>query len=242
MIVSNKIVLSVVSHGQGTLVSKLFADLNRFSRHEFSVILTLNLPEDESYFQHCNFELTVVRNIKPRGFGANHNEAHRRSKCSWFVVVNPDIRIKDLSWSALLEPFRIESVSAVAPLIFSINGKIEDSARRFPTVFRLLRRRLFRIGTSDYDVIQTPYRVDWVAGMFVVFRSDAFDDIGGFDEIRFFMYLEDADICRRLTLNGGKIFVNPNSYVIHAARRASRRNIQHMSWHIVSAFRYLTGL
>jgi GT2 family glycosyltransferase len=77
--------------------------------------------------------------------------------------------------------------------------------------------------------------------MFVVFRQDAFLKIDGFDERRFFMYLEDADICRRLLDNGWKTLINPSEQVIHMAQRASRRNLKHMRWHAVSAFRFLSG-
>ena len=78
--------------------------------------------------------------------------------------------------------------------------------------------------------------------MFVVFRREAYQEVGGFDDRRFFMYLEDADICRRLAREGWKVLVNPNVQVIHMAQRASRRNLKHMRWHITSAFRFLTGI
>jgi GT2 family glycosyltransferase len=56
------------------------------------------------------------------------------------------------------------------------------------------------------------------------------------------MYFEDADICRRLGKTGWLVLVNPNVHVIHMAQRASHRNLKHMRWHAVSAFRFLSGL
>ena len=44
-------------------------------------------------------------------------------------------------------------------------------------------------------------RVDWVTGAFMFIRRRTYDDVRGFDE-RFFMYWEDADLCRRAATLG----------------------------------------
>jgi N-acetylglucosaminyl-diphospho-decaprenol L-rhamnosyltransferase len=239
---SNKLTLSVVSHNQGALIKLLLDDLAKLPQKNFDVLITLNLPEDESVFQGYPFPLRVIRNDAQKGFGANHNAAFRQSSSQWFAIVNPDIRIKSLDLNALISPFQNEIVAAVAPLVISSEGKVEDSARRFPTLLLLLMRTLLGRRDTDYKVEKTPYIVDWVAGMFVVFRREAYQAIGGFDDRRFFMYFEDADICWRIEKKGWKVLINPSSTVIHVAQRASHRSLRHMRWHAVSAFRYLTGL
>ncbi len=80
--------------------------------------------------------------------------------------------------------------------------------------------------------------MDWVAGMFMLFRSDAFRAARGFDE-RFFLYYEDVDLCRRLRRLGHSCVFQPEASVIHDARRASRRNLRLMGIHAASAVRYL---
>lgn len=237
----NIMALSIVSHGQGELIRNLLNDLNCVQIGNFEVIITLNIPEDDSFLQGYNFDVLIIRNLLPKGFGANHNAAFSKSSSKFFAIVNPDIRIREWNLNTLLEPFKIENVMVVAPLILSSEGKVEDSARRFPTVLIFFKRIFLRLNIADYEVGESPYPVDWVAGMFVVFKREAFNEVGGFDETRFYMYLEDADICRRIGINGGKVVVNPSSQVIHMARRASRRNLKHMRWHLVSAVRYLTG-
>lgn len=239
---SAQITLSIVSHGQSSLIRSLLTDLAKQAFDNFEVLITINLPEDESPYQGHSFPVRIIRNGTPKGFGANHNAAFINSSAQWFAVVNPDIRINFLDLQILLSPFQNQAVAAVAPVVLSSDGKLEDSARRFPTLTRFAKRTLLRQRNADYEVAETPYAVDWVAGMFVVFRREAYQEVGGFDDRRFFMYLEDADICRRLGKIGLQVIVNPNSKVIHMAQRASRRNLKHMRWHAVSAFRYLTGL
>lgn len=212
---AEKITLSIVSHGQAALVRELLNDLAALSQRNFEVIITVNLPEDESLYQGFVFPLHIIRNASPKGFGENHNAAFEYASTAWFAVVNPDIRIQSLDFVVLLDPFKSKSVAAVAPVVLSAEGAVEDSARRFPTFFRFARRVVFRQRKSDYDIQSAPYQVDWVAGMFIAFRREAFQQVGGFDSRRFYMYLEDADICRRMGKN---------------------------NWHVVSAMRFLTGL
>jgi GT2 family glycosyltransferase len=241
-LIYERITLSIVSHRQASLIGHLLSDLARLSNENFEVIITINSPEDESIYQGFLFPLRIIRNNTSKGFGANHNAAFFQSTTKWFAVVNPDIRIDSFNFQVLMAPFENQAVAAVAPVVILGDGRIEDSARRFPTLTRLAKRTLLRQRNADYEVGETPYAVDWVAGMFVVFRRDAYQEVGGFDDRRFFMYLEDADICRRIGAKGWQVIVNPNSKVVHMAQRASRRNLKHMRWHAVSAFRYLTGL
>lgn len=236
-----RITLSIVSHGQASLIRHLLSDLADLSKDNFEVVITINLPEDDSIYQGFSFPLRIIRNTIPKGFGANHNAAFSQSTTKWFAVVNPDIRINSIDFEAFLAPFENQAVAAVAPVVLSGDGRVEDSMRRFPTLMRFAKRVFFRQRNADYKIEATPFSVDWVAGMFVVFRRDAYQEVGGFDDRRFFMYLEDADICRRIGAKGWQVIVNPNSKVVHMARRASRRNLKHMRWHAVSAFRYLTG-
>jgi GT2 family glycosyltransferase len=52
-------------------------------------------------------------------------------------------------------------------------------------------------------------------------RREAFDAVGGFDE-RFFLYWEDADLCRRLRDAGWRTVYHPGAAVDHVTGRSSR--------------------
>lgn len=236
------ITLSIVSHGQAKMIGPLLADLVNLPEQIFEVIITINVPEDEKPFCHQSLPIRFIRNKTRKGFGANHNAAFAEAEGKFFAVVNPDIRAPKLDLKALLDSFSDQRVAAVAPLIISADGNLEDSARRFPTLKRFAKRVILRQRKSDYDLNPGICVVDWVAGMFVIFRSDAYRQVAGFDDNRFFMYLEDADICRRLHKNGWAVLVNSSTSVIHLAQRASHKNFKHMWWHSVSAVRFLTGL
>lgn len=236
--------ISIVSHNSGPLIADLLKDIKLYPPDEFEIILTLNCPEQEDFLAHTEgLPLTVIRNPRPLGFGANHNQAFASAKGMRFVIVNPDIRLKKSPWQTLENAFE-PGVGASAPQVFSPYGFTEDSVRRYPTISRLLRRVILKARTPDYtpnSPTLSPMPVDWAAGMFVVFDSDAFRRIGGFDT-RYHMYFEDVDICQRLNIAGYRVMWAPSSSVIHHAQRASRRSLIHLRWHIHSALRYLTGL
>ncbi len=236
------VTLSIVSHGQGALVDRLLADLRAIADGSFRTVVTLNIPEDESFLRlHAGaLNLRVIRNRERKGYGANHNAAFAGA-CDTpaFAVLNPDLRLPASPLTALLQALRSRPyISAVAPLVRSPNGVVEDSVRRFPTVAQLVRRRLLGRKAPDYDPSAGPQPVDWAAGMFVMYDSQAFREVGGFDE-HYFMYFEDADICRRLAAQQLSTWWIPDASVIHDARRASNRQLRPMLWHFKSAWRFL---
>ena len=55
-------------------------------------------------------------------------------------------------------------------------------------------------------------------------RRDAFDQAGGMDE-RFFLYWEDADLCKRLGELGWRTIYFPDAEVVHAGRPQQRARL-----------------
>lgn len=236
-----EITLSVVSHGQGPLVRHLLHDLRGLNDTSFEVLLTVNVPEDLDFLKHfSDLPLRLLHSPVVRGFGANHNAAFAQARGRHFAVVNPDIRMPQPTLRPLLAALQDPAVGACAPEVRAGDGAREDSVRRFPTVMRLLRRVLLRQRNPDYAWDHEAIPVDWVAGMFMVFRSETFASVRGFDE-RFFMYLEDVDLCRRLHQTGRTVVLEPAVHVVHDAQRASRRSLRHLSWHLRSSWRYFSG-
>lgn len=234
--------LSIVSHGQGRMIRPLLGDLLSLRDRIAEVLVTLNLPEDEAFIGEFQDQLPirVLRNDTPKGFGANHNAAFEVSTAPFFVVVNPDIRLHDFALDELLTSAASPAVGVAAPIVHSSNGQLQDSARRFPTVSRLVRRKLGLDGLAgpDYSIGRMPLDVDWVAGMFMVFRREVYAAMRGFDE-RYFMYFEDVDLCKRLHRAGLRVLLIPQARVLHDAQRASRRKLKYFLWHLSSACRYL---
>jgi len=231
------VTISIVSHAHGSMVEALMQDLADCPEVG-RVILTVNVPEREFQLPPTLTERTVIlRNETPKGFGANHNAAFRHCDTPFFCVLNPDVRLQGNPFPALLVSLG-GGIALCAPVVLSPCGEVEDSARYFPT-FRNLFAKLMGWGDGRYQPVSSdrPLEPDWLAGMFMVFSSHAYAALGGFDE-GYFLYYEDVDICARLWRSGRSLQVCQRVSVIHAAQRASRRNLRHTWWHLVSMTRY----
>jgi len=231
--------VSIVSHGHAELAAQLFDDLRAQKPTGIEVILTLNieeaLPFDPDSFP---FSVKTIRNASPRGFATNHNAAFDLAGGNFFCVLNPDIRVTADPFLALIKELRNPAVGAVAPLILDIDGAIEDSARPFPTLSSLVYKALGAEPKRYYEIGDESISPDWIGGMFMLLRRDAFAAVGGFDA-RYHLYYEDVDLCARLRLAGYDIRLVPSASVVHLARRQSRRDIRYLLWHLRSMIRYV---
>lgn len=200
------------------------------------VIVTLNLPENLDLPEDKRLE--VIRNVFPLGFGANHNAAFQLCRETYFCVVNPDIELVGNPFAELLSEIERTCSALVAPLVTSPQGQVEDSIRYFPTLISLAKK-LLSAGDGRYLVTpgQASFCPEWVAGMFMLFRSQNFLQLGGFDE-SYFLYYEDVDICARIWKSGLSLLACPRVSVIHDARRDSHRSMRHLRWHLASMGRY----
>lgn len=226
------ITLSVVSHGQNALVNALLQDLDKHCGDRVEILITENIPDDTPLLRHS------IRNHAPKGFGANHNAAFARCASTYFCVCNPDVRLASDPFPELLRSLQKEGAAVAGPLVRNPVGAIEDSARRFPTPASLIRKFFGEKSSGHYPVDRGTLDVDWVAGMFMLFRAEAFRRIKGFDE-KYFLYYEDVDLCRRLHAAGGRVLYEPRSEVIHDARRASRSDPTLALHHAKSGLRFL---
>lgn len=233
--------ISIVSHGQGGLVNEVLSDIARFAdAGRFEVLLTKNIPERLPFsVEDFPYPIRLVENATPKGFGANHNAALQLAKGDWFCVMNPDIRLPEDPYPLLVEEIERLQAAVIAPAVLSPTGQFEDSIRRFPTPFSLAGKMLGRSdGRYPFAVGDETFAPDWVGGMFMLFRAVDYRRVGGFDE-GFFLYYEDVDICARLWKADRRVLACPKVQVIHDARRASRRNLRYMRWHVRSMARYL---
>lgn len=231
--------ISVVSHGQGDLVSALLKDIHKHcSGVSLEVLLTVNVPEIfQDSLLNFSFPVRVINNKTPLGFGENHNRAFRHAEGRFFCIINPDIRIDSNIFPVLMDGLSGDALGVVAPLVVDGTGTVENSARYFPTPFKILCKAMgFCIG-NDYVIQSSIIYPDWVGGMFMVMPCDLFKRINGFNQ-RYFMYYEDVDLCARVWLSGLRVALIPQIKATHLARRSSHGNIRYFVIHIRSMMRF----
>ena len=238
----NKILVSIVIHKQSQLVEPLIEELLGLpNAHNLKIILRVNVPEDTSNLYRFISErrFRMVFNLDQAGYGRNHNLNYEIDSCDYFIVLNPDIRLINTNFDVLTRHFESDKVGVVAPKVLSSDMLLEDSIREFPSVYALLKRYTLKKNINDNRNQFIKSKIDWCAGMFMVFSSSSFDLVNGFDT-KYFMYLEDADICMRLKYLKQKSIVYEDSFsCIHNAQRASRSIFsQAFFWHLTSLIKF----
>ena len=235
------VTISVVSHGHGKQVMQLLGKIHALCLlHVGHVVLTLNVPEATLLAQlnarQWAFELTLLQNLKPKGFGANHNAAFAHHGLVYFCVVNPDIDFDLDPFVELIRPLADPLAGCSFPVQVDEAGHLQDYARNVPSPAALLERYSPLGAKIQAQTLPGP---DWVNGAFMLFRTEVFRQLGGFDT-RYFMYCEDVDICLRLQLAGYRL-LHSAVQVTHAAHRSSRVNPRHLVWHVASLLRLWTS-
>ena len=172
------------------------------------------------------------------------------------AVLNPDLTMEPGTAKAMLARFDEEpALGACGPRIRNVDGTDYPSARRSPGVGLAVAHGLLglwwrsnpftaRYRELDADPAQ-PRVVDWVSGAAVWLRRDALDVVGGWDE-RYFMYMEDLDLCWRLRRSGFEVAYEPGGAVVHVqGASTSRTPYRMLAQHHRSAWRFaqrrLTG-
>jgi GT2 family glycosyltransferase len=168
------------------------------------------------------------------GFAAAINRLAAASTAPFLLWLNPDTIVEGPVVEAL-EAWLLAhpDVGCVGPRVLDDDGRVQASARRFPSWSTVLggrstwlTRRFPNNVLSRHNLpartADSPVTVDWLAGSCVMTRRDLFDRLGGLDE-GFFLYWEDADYCRRAAALGQTCTYLPTVAVRHAGARSSSR-------------------
>ncbi len=231
IVIGRALVISIVSHGHAAQVQALLMQLMDLQLSVLTrVVLTLNTPEEAPIppSEGWPFNLQVVRNPSPQGFGRNHNKALMGTTEDFVCALNPDVELFDSGnpFGQLLAVACQPGVGCAYPRQVDVRGRVQDSERALPTPAALWRRWVLR---------RPDARVDWVNAACMVLPRSVWESVGGFDE-SYHMYCEDVDLCLRIQLAGYRL-QKADCTVVHAGNRASHRKLNHLRWHISSMLR-----
>ena len=161
-------------------------------------------------------DVRVIAQAHRAGFGANHNTVIRATTGRYVYVLNEDTTAGDWGFEALTAYLDDHPrVAALGPRIVYPDGRLQDSAWRFPTplVSTISLATLGRLGVTQSRG-DAPRAVDWVTGAAVMLRREALDEVGLFDE-NFFLYSEEVDLQARLHRAGWDVHYFPGVSVVH---------------------------
>jgi GT2 family glycosyltransferase len=180
----------------------------------------------------------LVANSTNVGFARGVNQGLKATKARYVLVMNPDCRLMAGAVKGLRTVLDAHVRCAITgPRILDPDGSVQGSARGDPDMLTGLFGRTsflrnivpFLAVAKRNVVVDEAIRggdestvVDWLSGACMLARRDALATVHGFDE-RFFLYWEDADLCRRIRQRGGRIRFRPDPAVpvVHTVGRSS---------------------
>jgi GT2 family glycosyltransferase len=233
---SVKLSIIIVNYRSWTRLRMCLSSLQQLSTAPFGweVIVVDNHSNDDQLTRFINDfpEFNFYESPGNHGFASGCNAGVARSTGTHLLFLNPDTTttvetLDDLLCHAIVFPeFTVLSCDQVTD-----NGKdtkpygLSLGARTLTSFFR----SIYRMTHTGFPTKRLPtgYNAmfpDWISGSVVLIERDNFDKLGGWDD-DFWMYFEDADLCRKVWGSGGKVALIQGLSVVHNHGGASRQNL-----------------
>jgi N-acetylglucosaminyl-diphospho-decaprenol L-rhamnosyltransferase len=186
--------------------------------------------------------ILVVEPSRNVGFAPACNLGAEIARGSHLLFVNPDCSLAAGTFVTVLDIFgRQPNAWIVGGRLQHPDGREQRGGRReFLTPWRGFVEmtrfdRLFpnhpyfkRLNLLDETHFLEPARVPVVSGAFMMIPRPCFERLGGMDN-KFFLHVEDFDLCLRVHLNGGEVWYAGNVPITHH-RSTSRVSPMFVEW------------
>ncbi len=201
----------------------------------YGVIVVDNASEDGTVdFLKKNYPaVTLISNTENIGFAAANNQAIKNSDSEYIVLMNSDCEVYKGSLDNLIGFMDKNTGTGIAgPKIVNSDGTTQLSCRRFPSLLDAAAHNILgdifpgNPFTKKYKLADVsrdkPFKVDWVSGSCMIIRRKALEDTGKLDG-KYFMYIEDVDICYRMWQKGWAVYYYPEAEIMHHAGGSTGR-------------------
>lgn len=244
----------IVNYNAGDLLRACIASLYAASGDlDLEVVVVDNASRDASTeaARQAHPAVRVIENPVNRGFASAANRGIGETGAPFVFLLNPDATVTGGTLASLVKVVKERPrVGAAGCLVRNTDGSLQPSARRVPGMGEgLAHAFLGRVAPAnrwsrsytmaDWDRA-SEREVEWVSGSAMLLRRAAVDAVGGFDE-RYFMYVEDVDLCTRLREAGWRVLFTPELEVTHEVGVSARSHPRRMAYeHSRSIYRYFS--
>jgi GT2 family glycosyltransferase len=217
------------------------------SQLRVKVTVVDNSPTSELEQVASTLGAGYIKTDRNLGYGAAHNIVLRKAlgHAKYHLVVNPDIAVTSDVLDRMFEFMEQHpEVGQAMPRVLNPDGTQQMLCKLLPAPRDLfVRRFLGRFAgarAAQYELrnldLSHATRVPCLSGCFMFLRDSALQQAGLFDE-RYFLYMEDFDLCRRVAACSATVYF-PDVSVTHSYAKGSYRDSRLLRYHIASAWRY----
>ncbi len=178
--------------------------LNSLPKDFHKLIIENSSDEELKKELEQNYDKTEVVLSKNIGMGAGNNLGISKSNTQYVYILNPDVVLKHDTILNINESIsKLENFAILSPL---------SDNPHYPNY----RLNLGKSQKFDDKIISEVEEID---GYSMIINKNYFDNNIFFDE-KFFMYLENVDLCFRAKKKGGKLLIIHNSRIHHLGAQA----------------------
>ena len=197
--------------------------------HEVIVVDNASSDDTVLWLQKKEKGVKLIRNKINAGFARGVNIGLKRAKGEYVLFLNPDVIVGERSIKTMIDDLdKHEGIGVVGPRFIYPDGRLQASFGNMATVgtelmqlfwiYRLLPwGRVVMPNVFSSAQFDSSHDVDWVSGGCLMMRAELAHKLHGFDE-RFFMYMEDIDLCARVRDSGYSILYESRSEIKHVHR------------------------
>ncbi len=216
-----ELTIIIPSYNTIHLLDACLASLGKTS-HEVIVVDNHSIDGSPDMVRTKYPYVALIQNNENVGYGKANNQAIKRAKGSYILLLNSDCRAKEGSIDRLLLFAKEKKQAFVGAKLYNEDGTPQPSAGPFytlPVVFCMLFCKGDQLHITRYSPNRAR-RVDWVSGACLLGQKASFLDVGLFDE-SIFMYMEEIEFLYRAKKKGYKVWFCPDAHVIHLGAASS---------------------
>ena len=242
---TTKVAIITVNYNTPDLVGQLIDSVKEFTRQiDYEFIVVNNGCHERGRFSAGtrNTFVRVIESAENLGFARASNVAAAAASEPFLLFANSDCWI-DSNVIPRLTKFLLENPEAAAcsPQTVSPDGQTHSSIRKFPSHKNIAASRgaFFRRG-EEYTLPADDSRkaVEAMAATFMMVRAEHFKQVGGFDE-RYFMFVEDTDLCRKFHDAGKSVWYLGDIRIFHIWGASTSQHFLRMKYeHHLSIWKY----
>lgn len=233
-------IIVVTYNSSATIKSAIQSLVNAGTQLKWELIVVDNNSSDNTIelIKQTYPETNIIASKENLGFAGGCNLASQSARGRFLLFYNPDLEVDAGAIDKYIEIFNSLDQPGVATGRMRFpDGTFQSAARKFPTAHNVLFSRGSAIskllGAQEKYTLpdsEAPIEVEAVSGTFMLISNELFEKVGRFDE-RFFMYVEDSDLCYRTHLAGYKNYYIPAVGGVHLWGKGSEAGALKRNWY-----------
>ena len=233
----NKLSIIIVNYKGWNALEECLDSLEQFQSDDITldVILVDNCSSDGNFdifkAKYPNFKF--VLNSGNNGFANGCNLGAKNANSNHFLFLNPDTKVTKQDVEYYFHFYlNHPEIAILSCLQIDEKGRYYNQYNLLPTAFtffgipRAIYKKLFKKRIErKFNETNSLFYPEWVTGAVVLISKSWFEKVNGWNE-DYWMYMEDVDLCKRVSEKQGTIAVLKEATIFHKHGGASRINVK----------------